>query len=97
MVLLKKVYQKNSEIVTRKIDNEVILVPIKRKIRDVNAIYLLQDNTSKRIWELVDGKRNIGQIKDTICKEFDVNPSQAEEDIVNFIKELEKIGVMTTS
>ena len=91
MAPLKSVYQKDSNIVSRKIADEVVLVPIKRKLASVNAMYLLRDDVSIRIWELIDGQRNIQQIKNIICKEFKVNSRQAEEDIAKFLGQLEKI------
>lgn len=87
-----KSYQKDPNIVSRKIDDEVILVPIKRKLADVNAIYLLQDDVSVRIWELIDGKRPVREIKEIISREFEVDPKQAEDDLTEFLEQLEKIG-----
>ncbi len=89
-------YQKDPNIVSREIGGEVILVPIKRKLADVNAIYLLQDDVSIRIWELIDGQRNVHEIRDTICKEFDVDQREAEEDLNKFLKQLGKIGGVVT-
>lgn len=91
----KKSYQKDPNIVSRKIDDEVILVPIKRKLADVNAIYLLKDDVSVRIWELIDGKRSVGEIKEIISREFEVDPKQAEDDLIEFLEQLEKIGGIT--
>ncbi len=92
MEMDEKRYKKHPDIVSRKIADEVILVPIKRKLADVNSIYLLRDDVSARIWELIDGKRKVSQIKEIICKEFEVNPNQAEQDIIKFLKQLEKIA-----
>lgn len=88
----EKSYQKDPNIVSRKIADEVILIPIKRKLADVNAMYLLRDDVSIRIWELIDGKKTVGKIKEIITREFKVNPKQAENDLIEFLKQLEKIG-----
>ena len=85
-------YQKDPNIVSRKIADEVILVPIKRKLADVNAMYLLRDDVSARIWELIDGKRPVGKIKEIITREFKVDSKQAEDDLIEFLEQLEKIG-----
>jgi len=92
MEAMEKRYKKHPDIVSRKIADEVILVPIKRKLADVNSIYLLQNDVSVRIWELIDGQRRVGEIKEIICEEFDVSPEQAQSDLVEFLKQLEKIG-----
>jgi hypothetical protein len=92
MNYLEKIYSKSDSIVSRKIADEFILVPIRRKLADVNSIYLLQDDVSVRIWKLIDGQRPVGKIKKIICEEFDVSPEQAQSDLVEFLKQLEKIG-----
>ena len=91
MTPLNSVYQKNPDIVSRKIADEVILVPIKRKLASINAMYLLRDDVSIRIWELIDGQRSAQQIRNIICKEFKVDSKQAEGDIIKFLEQLEKI------
>ncbi|TET41500.1 MAG: PqqD family protein [Elusimicrobia bacterium] len=96
MQMGEKCHKKHPDIVSRKIADEVILVPIKRKLADVNSIYLLRDDVSIRIWELIDGERKLRQIKDIICKEFEVDPHQAEQDLKKFLKQLEKIGGIIT-
>ena len=92
MDLMKKCYKKDPETPSREIADEIILVPIRRKLADVNAIYLLQDEVSLRIWELIDGRRIVNDIIDIIRKEFDVDPKQAQEDIVEFFSQMEEIG-----
>lgn len=92
MDYLEKCFEKDPNIPTRVIDKEVILVPIRRKLADVSAIYLLRDDVSARTWELIDGKRKVQDIKEIICKEFDVPPEKAENDLTEFFKQLEKIG-----
>lgn len=92
MKMQKKSYQKDPNIVSRMIGDEIILIPIKQKLADVNAMYLLRDDVSVRIWELIDGRRNIREIEDIISNEFEVDPEQAKKDISKFLKQLEKIG-----
>lgn len=92
MEIQKNIYNKDSNIVSRKIHDEVILVPIKRNLDDVNAMYLLQDDVSIRIWELIDGKKNVLEINSIICKEFEVDSEQANNDIIEFFKQLEDVG-----
>ena len=45
-----------------------------------------------RIWELIDGQRNVEMIKREIIEEFEVGSKKAEEDLIMFLKELEKRG-----
>ena len=90
--MLEKCYQKDPGTPSREIAEEIILVPIRRKLADVNAIYLLQDQVSLRIWELIDGQKKVKEIIELIGKEFEVNLEQAQIDILEFFSQLEKIG-----
>jgi hypothetical protein len=92
MSYLERCYEKSPDIVSRKIADEVILVPIRKRVADVNAIYLLQDEVSRRIWELIDGKRVLIAIRKVICKEFEVDEKTAAQDILKLANQLEEAG-----
>ena len=70
MDFLERCYQKDQAVVSRKIADEVILVPIRKNVGDLESIYNL-DEVGARIWELIDGKKKIKEIKfvlDSILK-----------------------------
>jgi hypothetical protein len=90
---LESRFTKDPSIVFRKVADEFILVPIKQKASDVESIYTMNDVAS-RIWELINGKRSLKDIKTIIIKEFEVSPEEAEKDLVDFSKQLEKIGAL---
>ena len=90
---LEKRFSKDSSVVFRKVADEFILVPIKQKASDVESIYTMNEVAS-RIWELINGKRSLRDIKDVIIKEFKVIPEEAEKDLIDFSKQLEKIGAV---
>jgi len=87
---LERCYQKNPDIVFRKIADEYILVPIRQNVGDLESIYTLNE-VATRIWELVDGKRKISEIKKIITEEFEVTPEEAEKDLIELMQKLEKI------
>ena len=90
---LEKCFSKDPSVVFRKVAEEFILVPIKQKASDVESIYTMND-VGSRIWELINGKRSLNDIKTVIIKEFEVGPEQAEKDLIDFCKQLEKIGAV---
>ena len=61
MTDLKSVFSHSPDIVTRKTGNEYVLVPVANNIADMNSVYTLNE-TGAFIWELIDGKRNIEEI-----------------------------------
>ena len=94
MALSNRTCQKSPDIVSRKIADEVILVPIKHNVGDLESIYTLNE-VAARIWELIDGKRKMGRIRDMIVEEFEVTPEEAEKDIIGHLRQLEEIKAIT--
>ena len=86
-------YQKEPNVVARKVANELILVPIRNRAEDGACIFTL-NTVGARIWGLLDGKRGTAEIVETIVQEYEVEPPQAEEDLVNFLGQLEAIGLV---
>jgi len=93
MDFLDKVYKKSDSIVSRKIADEFILVPIRQNVGDLESIFTLNE-VAARIWELIDGKMKFREIKDKIVEEFEVTPQKAEKDLIEHLKQLEKINAI---
>ena len=74
-----KVYCKSESVVSRKIADEFILVPIKQNTGDLDSIYTLNE-TAARIWELIDGLINVREIMGKIVEEYETTPEEAEGD-----------------
>ena len=81
---------KDPNMVFRQIDDEVILVPIRRNVADLESIYTLNP-LAARIWELIDGKRKIKDIKNVILQEYEVDEEKVEKDLLEFLTQLEEI------
>ncbi len=94
MNLLDKIYKKSDSIVSRKIADEFILVPIRQNVGDLESISTLNE-VAARVWELIDGKMKAREIKDKIVEEFEVTPQQAEKDLIKYLQQLEKIKAIT--
>ena len=79
--------------VTRRIAGELILVPIQQQAGSVASIYPLNE-LARFIWELVDGEKRVRDIRDAIVDEFEVEPEEAETDLVEFLQRLEYVGAL---
>lgn len=86
-------FEKDPDVVWRKIADEFILVPVRRKLYNLENIFSLNE-VGARIWELVDGKKKGWEIKRMLCNEFKVSEAIAEKDLIEFLQQLEKIGVI---
>jgi hypothetical protein len=93
MVDLEKTYKRNENFVFRKIGDEMILVPIKDNVGDMGYIYNLNE-LAAFVWENLDGKDLLLDIKNSIVEEFEVSAQQAEEDLCEFVDELKGTGAI---
>lgn len=85
-------YRKNPDVVFRKIADQFILVPIKQKVADLKSVYTLNE-TAAFIWERLDGKTGVSQIKDGLTQEFEIDPACAESDVRGVLAKLESLSL----
>ena len=84
MLDITSVPVRNPNIIGRMTDDEAVLVmPQKGQVKVINEVGAV-------VWEMIDGKREVGQIVDEVCSQFDVDRVAAEADTLNFISELIK-------
>lgn len=90
---LTKSYYKDSSMVARRVADEVVLVPIRQNVGDLQCIYTLND-VGARIWELLDSKGTMVDIVSAVTKEYGVEQPKAEADLADFLAQLESIGAI---
>ena len=87
------VLKKNPDVVCRQIENETILVPVLKTSDEINCIYTLNQAASS-VWEMIDGKNTVGQIKKAVLRKFDTNAENAEKKLRELIKDLKQVKVI---
>ncbi len=84
MLDITSIPMRNPDIIGRLADDEAVLVmPQKGQVKVFNEVGAV-------IWELIDGKRDVGQIVEQVCSQFEVDRVSAEMDTLGFISELIK-------
>ena len=81
------VYHKTREIVSRKIADEMLLVPVRGNLADMQRIFSLNP-VAEYIWQELDGTRSLDDIRAGVLEQFNVDPAQCDEDIRAFIGQL---------
>lgn len=81
------VYQPSSHVVARKIADETILVPISGNLANMQRLFTVNE-VGASIWNLMDGKRNVKEIRQLLLDEFNVKADQLDADIWDFIDRL---------
>jgi hypothetical protein len=90
---LKQIYRKDPSIVARQIAGEMILVPIRRNVGDLESIYLLNE-TALFAWGLFNGINTLADIRSQITQEFDVDGMTAGQDLLELVIQLELVGAI---
>ena len=87
MADLKSVFSHSPGIVTKKTGDEYVLIPVANNIADMNSVYTLNESGAF-IWELIDGKRNVEMIINTLTEEYDIDFDSASKDVFSFINNM---------
>jgi len=88
-----KRFTKRSDLVTRNISGETIIVPVEGRVGDLDSIYTLNE-VGSTIWALLDGQTSIDKIAAVICDRYEVTPEQARQDVVELIDSLQAAGLI---
>ncbi len=84
------VLKRNPDMVSRTIDDETILMPLYKTSDEINCIYTLNE-VGARVWELIDGKKSLSQIKSKLSQEFEATEKEMDRELSKFIEDLKKI------
>jgi hypothetical protein len=87
---------RNQEVVSRKIEGELIIVPIRSGVGDLNSLYTLNP-VGSLLWDFMTEGHTVGEMVQRVCDEFEVTKSQARQDIEMFLDSLleEKLVLST--
>jgi Coenzyme PQQ synthesis protein D (PqqD) len=75
---------RNQDVVARQIEEELIIVPIRRGVGDMNSLYTL-NSVGSVLWEFMAQEHSLTEMVARVCDEFEVTASQANSDIQAFL------------
>lgn len=88
MLDMNRLFTKNDQILFKVIGGEPVLVdPYRRELMRLNPV-------ASETWELLDGKRSLGQIIDAVKENFDADEGVVRRDVMDFIKELVSLEII---
>ncbi len=82
-----QVYRRRDAVVAREIAEEVILVPVRGKLAQLQHIFVLNP-VGAFIWEQIDGRRDLETIHRHLVEDFEVPSKDAEEDLFEYVANL---------
>lgn len=62
-----------------------------------SSIYYGLDSVGTRIWNLLQQPRTVGEIRDALVAEYDVEPERAERDLIALLQKLNEVGLVELS
>ena len=59
-----------------------------------SGVYFEMDQVAALIWNLLDKPRTVGEIRDAIMKEYEVDSNTCEKDLKSFLDHLQSAGLI---
>jgi hypothetical protein len=88
--LVTRRYARNPDFVFRRIAGELILVPVRSTGNPMGSVYTLNE-VGAAIWDLLDGKNGVEEVRDRLVEQFEVTPDVAEADVREFLARLASV------
>jgi hypothetical protein len=86
-------YERNPDFVFRKIVDEMILVPIRADVADMECIYTLNE-VGAFIWDRLDGQATLAEIQVAVQDEYEADAETIAADVVAFVQDLDGVGAI---
>ena len=86
-------YQRDENIVTRNVAGEMVLVPVRSNVGDLDAVFTVS-RVGREIWNQLDKPRTLDELVEAVTREFDVSTEAARRDVENFLESLGSAGLV---
>ena len=90
---LERTFSKSSELTTRAIAGETLIVPLRGRVGDLDSIYTLNE-VGTRIWQMIDREVKLSEIVEAVSLEYEVSREEAELDVLELIDSLAEAGLI---
>jgi hypothetical protein len=92
-VQLDAVFRKRENIVTRKVMEETLLVPISGELASMDNLYSMNE-TGAFIWKALDGSRSLAEIGGELEQLYDAESAVINADIIEVVTALSESGLI---
>jgi hypothetical protein len=79
--------ERNPNFIFRMILDEAILVPIRKEIADLNALYTLNE-VGAFVWQQLDQPQTLGEIQTNLLAEYEADPDTTVKDLQSYISDM---------
>lgn len=89
-------YQRNPDFIFRKIVEELVLVPIRQQVADMDCIYTL-DGVGAFVWERLESPATEAELRTAILEEYAADPEAVAGDLGSFLQGMVEIDAIRRS
>jgi len=94
LVGLSTVCLPSQDVVSRKIEDTIVIVPLAAGIGDADDELYTLNETAQAIWERLDGVRTLGDVVVALALEFDARREELEAHVVGFASAMIDKGIL---
>lgn len=91
-----KAIVRSRTVVSRVVGGETLIVPIRGKVGDLASIYSFNE-TGTLIWKLMERPTTLRDVVAAVAQEYSVEHEQAEQDVRQFVGEMQSVGLVEVS
>lgn len=84
---------RNPDFIFRMILDEAILVPIRKDIADLNAIFTLNE-VGAYVWQQLNQPQTFGEIQTKMLTEYDAEPEIIKQDLQSYLEDMLEINAL---
>jgi hypothetical protein len=95
LIQLNSMYRQADNIVTRKVMDETLLVPVSGDLASMDELYTLNE-TGAFIWQALDGTRTLAEIERQLEQEYDAPEDVIRADLREIIDGLIDVGLVVS-
>src|SRR5277367_4578835 len=88
-------FVRNSDLVSRNVAGETVVVPICRGVGDLDAIFTF-NGAGTHLWVLLAEGRTEAELSAFLEQRFAIRAEQAQADVRNFLADLQEAGLVQT-
>jgi hypothetical protein len=87
--------KRSEDFLLQKVGGQDLLVPLGGKVMDMNSLITL-NATGRVIWELLAADLPVDYLVAKIVEQFNVDPETARTDVLAFLDNLGRLGLLET-
>lgn len=87
---VNSVYVPSEDVVARKIEGEIVIIPLTSGVGDMEDELYTLNETGRVIWTGLEEKKSLKALSEELSSRFDAPPDTIEKDIIGLIGELLK-------